>query len=92
VLIAPRISRPLLVPAGALYGIAVFGFSAFIALPVAAAITGAGSSISDMASMVGYGTFALEHLVYGTTLGVLVVLGSPRIVRTAPAARVPAHS
>ena len=52
-------------PAGALHGRAVFVVSAFVGLPVAAKITASGSVISDMASMVGWATFAVEHMVFG---------------------------
>ena len=37
--------------------------------------------ISEMASMVGYGTFLLEHVVFGMTLGVLALVTAPRAVR-----------
>ncbi len=50
-----------LVAAGATYGVAVFVVSAVFGLPVAARITGSGSTIADMASMVGWATFAVEH-------------------------------
>ncbi len=79
--LATRVPRAWLVPAGAMYGLAVFAFSAFVGLPVAAAISGAGDSISDMGTMVGYGTFALEHVVFGMTLGVLAFVTAPRVVR-----------
>ena len=76
--LARRLPRTMLVPAGAMYGLAVFVVSAFVGLPVAAKITGSGTTISDMASMVGYATFAVEHVMFGLVLGVLAL-------RTAPA-------
>lgn len=78
--LARRLPRTLLVPAGAIYGLAVFVVSAFVGLPVAAKITGSGTTISDMASMVGYATFAIEHMMFGLVLGALAL-------RTAPADR-----
>jgi hypothetical protein len=78
--LARRLTRAALVPAGAVYGLAVFVMSAFIGLPVAAKITGAGTTISDMASMVGWATFAVEHMMFGLVLGALAL-------RSAPAAR-----
>ena len=66
-----------LVPAGALYGLAMFVLSAFVGLPVAAKITGTGSVISDMASMVGWATFALEHVMFGIVLGGLALRAAP---------------
>ena len=60
-------------PAGVLYGLAVFVVSAVVGLPVAAKITNSGSAISDMASMVGGATFPIEHMMFGLVLGVLAV-------------------
>ena len=68
----------MIVPAGAVFGLAVFVVSAFVGLPVAAKITNSGSTISDRASTVGWATFAIEHMMFGLVLGVLAV-------RTAPA-------
>jgi uncharacterized membrane protein YagU involved in acid resistance len=76
--LARRLPRAALVPAGALYGLAVFVMSAFVGLPVAAKVTGSGTTISDMASMVGWVTFAAEHVMFGLVLGALAL-------RTAPA-------
>ena len=76
--LARRLPRTVLIPAGAMYGLAVFVVSAFVGLPVAAKITGSGATISDMASMVGWATFAVEHMMFGLVLGVLAL-------RTAPA-------
>ncbi len=39
--------------------------------------------------MVGYGTFVLEHVVYGMALGVLVLLGLPRVSAAPSADRIP---
>jgi uncharacterized membrane protein YagU involved in acid resistance len=71
--VATRVPRRMLVPAGAIYGLAVFMVSAFVALPVAAKVTNSGDTISDMASMVGYATFAVEHMMFGAVLGLLAV-------------------
>jgi len=70
-LIASVVPRRLIVPTGALYGSGVFVLSSFAALPAAAALTGTGSVISDMARMVGWATFAGEHLLFGLALGVM---------------------
>ena len=75
--LARRLSRTVLVPAGALYGLAVFVVSAFVSLPVAAKITNSGNIISDMASMVGWATFAVEHMMFGLVLGVLALRTAP---------------
>lgn len=71
VLLAQRLRRSLVIPAGMVYGLAVFVVSSFVGLPVASALTGAGPVITNMAKMVGWSTFAVEHLMFGTTLGLL---------------------
>jgi len=63
--VAPIVPRRAMIPAGMLFGLAVFGLSAFVDLPAAAAVTGAGSVIGHMARIVGYPTFAVEHVVFG---------------------------
>lgn len=67
----PR-SMAVLAVSGLAYGLLVFAFSAFIALPLAAAVFGGGDPISGMAAMAGWGTFIGEHLLFGVVLGVLV--------------------
>lgn len=47
------------------FGALVFAISAFVGLPAAAALFGAGEPIADMASMAGWWTFLVEHLVFG---------------------------
>lgn len=79
---AARLSQPgLLVAVGIGWGAGVFGISSFIGLPLAAAIFGSGDQISDMASMVGYGTFMIEHLIFGAALGLLLVIHKSRPAR-----------
>lgn len=60
--------------AGLVWGGLVFLISAFIGLPVAAALFNSGDQITNMAEMAGWGTFDVEHLLYGLTLGVLLAL------------------
>lgn len=67
---------------GVVYGFAVFLASAFAGLPTAAGIFGAGDPIRNMAAMAGWGTFLIEHLMFGAALGALV---APSRARTAPA-------
>jgi hypothetical protein len=66
-----------LVGAAMMWGLIVFAISAWIGLPVAAALFGGGDPIRDMASMVGYPTFIVEHLMFGAALGILL-LGASR--------------
>ena len=68
---------PLLVGAAMLWGVVVFAVSTWIGLPLAATLFGGGDPIRDMASMVGYPTFLVEHLLFGATLGMLL-LGAAR--------------
>ena len=75
---------------GLVYGFLVFVVSAYVGLPIAAAVFGGGDPIKNMASMAGWGTFIIEHLLYGLTLGVLV--GRRTAAATTPAtAHVGAH-
>lgn len=75
-LLLRAVSRPLLIPVGALSGLAVFAISSFVGLPIAASVTGAGSTVSHMARMVGYGTFLVEHVMFGLAVGVFAYLAS----------------
>ena len=84
-LLARRLPRAALVPAAAMYGLAVFVVTAFIALPIAAKVTGSGTTISDMASMVGWATFAIEHMMFGLVLGILALRPAPAKAETAVA-------
>ena len=70
---ARRIPSAALIPAGAVYGLAAFVVSAFVGLPVAAKVTGSGGTISDMASRVGWATFAVEHMMFGLVLGAIAL-------------------
>jgi hypothetical protein len=76
--------------AGIVYGLAVMVVMAFLALPVIAAVFGGGEPISDMPRLAGWGTFAIEHAIYGAVLGLWPLLkGSelgPRRAAEAPGA------
>lgn len=61
--------------------------SASIALPFAAAIFGSGDQITHMAKIAGWGTFFIEHLIYGLTLGVLLGAQRSRAGMAAPSLR-----
>ena len=54
-----------LILAGMIYGAVVFAVSAWVGLPLAATIFSAGDPITNMASMVGYPTFLVEHIMFG---------------------------
>ena len=66
-----RSSGPALVAVGAVFGAMVFVVSSWVGLPIAAAIFNSGDQITDMAKMVGYGTFLVEHVMFGLALGLL---------------------
>ena len=68
-----RLRGAVLVAAGAVFGLLVFAFSAFVGLPAAASLLGGGDPIANMAEMVGYGTFVTEHLLYGGVLGLVLL-------------------
>jgi hypothetical protein len=66
--------------AGIVYGLAVMVVMAFIGLPIVAAVFGAGDPISDMPRLAGWGTFTIEHAIYGAVLGFWpLVRGSSRM-------------
>lgn len=64
------------VGAALVWGVVVFAISAWIGLPIAATVFGGGEPIRTMASMVGYPTFLVEHLLYGGALGMMAGMRS----------------
>lgn len=83
-------SAGLLAGIGTVYGAAVFAASAFVGLPVAAAVFGAGDPIENMAEMAGWGTFAIEHLLFGLALGTILAVALRR--RTTAETTAAAHA
>lgn len=69
-----KLSGAKLILAGMVWGLVVFAISSWIALPLAAAVLDSGAQIANMASMVGYPTFIVEHLMFGVALGVVLKL------------------
>lgn len=83
VALVPQLSRAIVTGLGVVWGGVVFLVSAFIGLPLAAAIVGVGdlpdgNPIADMAQMAGWGVFLTEHLLFGLVLGVVVAFGMAR--------------
>ncbi len=72
-----RLRGVTLLAAGVLWGAAVFAISSFIALPIAASLFNSGDQITHMAKMVGYGTFLIEHVLFGLALAMLLALRRP---------------
>jgi hypothetical protein len=68
------LSKGILAAAGLAYGAVVFSVSTWIALPLAAGILNSGVQIKNMAAMAGWGTFFIEHLLFGLSLGVLLAV------------------
>jgi hypothetical protein len=62
--------------AGIVYGLAVMVVMAFVGLPIVAALFGGGDPISDMPRLAGWGTFTIEHAIYGGVLGFWPLLRS----------------
>lgn len=56
---------------GALYGVMVFALSSWIVLPIASSIFSSGDQIKNMAQLVGYSTFLVEHVLFGLSLGLM---------------------
>ncbi len=71
---ALRVPRLVGLPFGLGYGFVVLLVMSYVVLPVAAELFDGGKPISDMAEMVGWGTFTLEHLVFGMVLGLWPLL------------------
>jgi hypothetical protein len=69
--------------AGIVYGLAVMVVMAFLALPVIAAVFGGGQPISDMPKLAGWGTFTIEHALYGAVLGLWASLRTREVGRDA---------
>ncbi|MEP6855373.1 MAG: hypothetical protein ABJA33_07885, partial [Pedococcus sp.] len=73
-----RIRGMALVAGGVVWGGLVFVISSFAGLPLAAAVLNSGDQITNMAELVGYGTFLAEHLIFGLFLGLILVMGAKR--------------
>ncbi|MBI1351230.1 MAG: hypothetical protein GC156_08935 [Actinomycetales bacterium] len=80
-----RLGLAALAGVGMVYGFLVFVMSAYIGLPLAAAIFNSGDPIKNMAEMAGWGTFIIEHLMYGVALGALTAVGLARSSTALPA-------
>ncbi|MEV0945352.1 hypothetical protein [Rhodococcus sp. NPDC049939] len=68
-----RLHGAWLIAAGAAYGLIVFAVSTWMGLPLAAAIFSGGDPISNMASMVGYPTFIVEHVLFGLAAATILL-------------------
>lgn len=73
-----RVSAAVMVMAGAVWGAVAFALSTWVLLPIIASVFSSGDQITHMGSMVGYGTFLVEHLLFGMTAGVLLALRGAR--------------
>ena len=71
-----------LVVAGVVFGLAVMVFMSVITLPITAAVLGGGRPIEEMPSMVGWGTFSIEHAMFGLVLGIRAAARRPTVERT----------
>jgi len=59
--------------AGMAFGVVAFAASAFALLPMMSVVANDADAIKNMASMIGYPTFLLQHVVFGMVLGALSV-------------------
>jgi uncharacterized membrane protein YagU involved in acid resistance len=71
---ALRVRGPVALAAGVLYGLVVAALMGLLLLPVAADQLGGGRQIAEAASIVGWPTFAVWHLLYGLGLGTWTLL------------------
>jgi len=83
-----RLGSALLAGIGIVYGAVVFAVSSWIGLPLAAALFDSGDPIKNMAEMAGWGTFVIEHLIFGLVLGLLAAVAR---TGTAPVPATAAH-
>ncbi|MGD9961907.1 hypothetical protein [Nocardioides sp.] len=79
-----RLGLAALAGVGMAYGFVVFAMSAYVGLPLAASIFDSGDPIKNMAEMAGWGTFIIEHLMFGVVLGVLVAAARTKRSLSAP--------
>lgn len=69
----PELATATRIGAGMAFGGVAFAASAFVLLPMMSVVANDSDAIKNMASMVGYPTFLLEHVVFGMVLGALSV-------------------
>jgi hypothetical protein len=65
-------TRAITVVAGTMFGLVVLVVNGVVGLPIAARLFGGGKPISDMAKIVGWGHFTVEHVIFGMMLGIVV--------------------
>jgi hypothetical protein len=58
---------------GITYGAAVLLLMSFVGLPIAAALFGGGDPIANMPELAGWWTFGIEHVLFGSVLGLVFV-------------------
>ncbi|MBA3551511.1 MAG: hypothetical protein H0W27_01390 [Actinobacteria bacterium] len=75
-------------PIGVVYGVAVMLFMAYVGLPITAAVLRGGDMVSDMATLVGWGTFTAEHAIYGLVLGAIWAVAGVTVARAPSSAHV----
>lgn len=64
--------------AGATFGLLVMVVNGLVGLPLVSHLFGGGKPISDMAKIVGWGHFTIEHLIFGMMLGLIYTLSTSR--------------
>ncbi len=69
-----HVSRVITVVAGTMFGLLVLVVNGFIGLPIISYLFSGGQPISEMAKMVGWGHFTVEHLIFGMMLGIIVAV------------------
>lgn len=74
------------VPIGVVYGLVVMLFMGYVGLPITAAVLRGGDMVSDMATLVGWGTFTAEHAIYGLVLGAIWAARGVTVARLQPTA------
>lgn len=60
--------------AGAMFGLVVMLINGLCLLPITSRLFDRGEAITNMADIVGWGHFSVQHLIYGMMLGLLYTL------------------
>jgi hypothetical protein len=55
-------------------------FMSWVTLPITVEVVGGGRPIEEMPSMVGWGTFSVEHALFGLVLGAFTAAARTTVV------------
>lgn len=73
-----KLHGTVLIVAGMIYGAVIFAVGAWVGLPLATTIFASGDQIANMASVVGYGTFLVGHIMFGLAAALVLMRSTDR--------------